>query len=173
MKGTACTKRISGSRIGWLPARTETGASGSCNGGSQAWFMLKTICLACILVVLTAILYGCERSDRDKQNRTETRINSVASLKKYSVGKWCVLNRENDRLMKIVVGNSGRYVLYYKVTASDKNWERMRKGTILYGQGRYATDGAKYYYIHLSGHSHEFWITAGTPVDNDPQERHA
>lgn len=124
----------------------------------------KTICWACILVMLTAILYGCERSDSDKKNRIETRINSVASLKQYSVGKWCVLNQEDDRLMKIVVGNSGRYVLYFKATTSNKNWERMREGAILYGQGRYTTDGTRYYYIHLSGTAINFGITAGTPV---------
>lgn len=164
MKGTACTKRINVRESdGRLPERKpvlQRAVMVAVNHGSCS----KTICLACILVALTATLYGCERSDNDKKNRTETRINSVASLRKYSVGKWCFFNQEDDRLIEVIIENSGQYVLYQSLTGH-RNWARIHQGAILFGQGRYTSNRAKYYYIHLNGTAINFAINAGTPIE--------
>ena len=124
----------------------------------------KTICSVCILVALTAILYGCGKFDSDRKNGAEARINSVASLRKYSVGKWCFFNQEDDRLIEVIIENSGQYVLYQSLTGH-RNWARIHQGAILFGQGRYTSNRAKYYYIHLNGTAINFAINAGTPIE--------
>lgn len=120
-------------------------------------------CFRTASLVCAIALCGC---GVDHPGRQTGKITSISDFRVQTTGTWCFLDKGSGRVMKMEISPAGHYLLDYLPVNSDSSatWVPLNRGTVGYGKGRFADDGSKYYFAHLSGTAINFSITAGTPV---------